>query len=65
MSTGKHPTGTHPPLRRDDAAKYLKETFGFRCSTQWLAKLACIGGGPPYRLANRTPLYSVTDLDMG
>ncbi len=50
-------------LRRDDAARYVATTFGFPCSRQWLAKLAVVGGGPMFRKAGRTPLYSPADLD--
>jgi hypothetical protein len=50
-------------LRRVDAAQYLQNRFGLRCAKQTLAKLAVIGGGPKFHLANRTPLYAPTDLD--
>jgi hypothetical protein len=29
-----------------------------------LAKLACLGGGPPYQKAGRVPLYPVDLLDQ-
>lgn len=48
---------------RADAAKYIRGRYGFPCSAQWLAKLAVIGGGPPYRKAGRHPIYDPTDLD--
>ncbi len=50
-------------LGRADAAAYIRDKFGIRCAKQTLAKLAVIGGGPPYRLAGRTPLYAPNDLD--
>jgi hypothetical protein len=50
-------------LRRADAAKYVTQTYGFPCSPKTLAKLACVGGGPPFRLAGRFPLYPVSGLD--
>jgi hypothetical protein len=50
-------------LRRRDAAKYITDTYSIPCSPKTLAKLACIGGGPPFRLAGRFPLYPVSGLD--
>jgi hypothetical protein len=50
-------------LRRADAAAYVTNRFGFPCSRQWLAKLAVIGGGPPFRKAGRFPIYKPDDLD--
>ncbi|MER9142039.1 hypothetical protein NKH92_05025 [Mesorhizobium sp. M0871] len=50
-------------LRRAEAASYINSKFGFPCSKQWLAKLAVTGGGPVYRKAGRTPIYSPADLD--
>lgn len=50
-------------LRRNDAASYLTETYGFPCSRAWLAKLASVGGGPVFRKAGRVPIYSQSDLD--
>jgi hypothetical protein len=49
--------------RRRAAAEYLREQRGIPCSEKTLAKLACIGGGPTYRLYGRIPLYSIADLD--
>jgi hypothetical protein len=52
-------------FRRSDAAKYVTETYGFPCSPNWLAKLACVSSdGPPFRLAGRTPLYPKFSLDI-
>jgi len=50
-------------LRRDDAARHVREKWGLPCSPKWLAKLAVVGGGPLYRKAGRTPLYALDDLD--
>ena len=49
--------------RRRAAAEYLRQQRGIPCSQKTLAKLACIGGGPIYRLFGRIPLYSIADLD--
>ncbi len=51
------------PLRRSEAATYLLETHGIRRAVGTLAKLAVVGGGPRFRVAGRTPLYSTDDLD--
>jgi hypothetical protein len=50
-------------LRRSDAARHVRETWGLPCSPRWLAKLAVVGGGPTYRKAGRTPRYAPVDLD--
>jgi hypothetical protein len=50
-------------LRRRAAAEYLREQRRVTCSEKTLAKLACIGGGPVYRLFGRIPLYASLDLD--
>jgi hypothetical protein len=58
------PTPPQPRyLRRDKAAAYVQDTYGFPCSRQWLAKLASLGGGPAFRKASRFPLYDEADLD--
>lgn len=56
MTTAKY-------LRRADAARHVRETWGIPCSTKWLAKLAVTGGGPIYRKSGRTPIYAPDDLD--
>ena len=48
---------------RTDAARYVRETWGLPCSPRWLAKLAVVGGGPVFRKAGKTPLYTPSDLD--
>lgn len=50
-------------LRRVEAARYIRAKYNFPCSPRWLAKLVVVGGGPAYRKAGRTPLYTVDDLD--
>jgi hypothetical protein len=50
-------------LRRADAARYVRETWGLPCSAKWLAKLAVTGGGPIFRKAGRFPIYQPADLD--
>ena len=50
-------------LRRVEASTYLLETHGVRRAVSTLAKLACVGGGPRFRIAGRTPLYAPDDLD--
>ena len=51
-------------LRREQAAKYVVETYNLPCSPKTLAKLACVcSEGPPFRLAGRFPLYPVSGLD--
>ena len=52
------------PLRtRAGASEYLRSRWGISRSIATLAKLACIGGGPKYVKAGRTPLYAEADLD--
>jgi hypothetical protein len=51
------------PLRRSEASHYLKEKFGIDRKPSTLAKLAVVGGSPPFRHAGRFPLYAPDDLD--
>ena len=51
------------PLNRKEASNYLLAKHGIRRSCGTLAKLACIGGGPRFRKAGRTPLYTPSNLD--
>jgi hypothetical protein len=51
-----------PPLRRPDAAAFIRENFSTPCSVQTLAKLASTGGGPFYRYSGRFPVYDEADL---
>ncbi|GAY21195.1 helix-turn-helix transcriptional regulator [Sphingobium fuliginis] len=48
-------------LRRHQAADYLQANYGFG-TTETLAKLACVGGGPRYRKLGRFPVYTPEDL---
>jgi hypothetical protein len=51
-------------LRRTEAARYVTETYGIPCSPKTLAKLACVSSeGLPFRMAGRTPLYPIQNLD--
>lgn len=50
-------------LRRQEASIYLSEVFGVPAAVATLAKLASIGGGPPFLRYNRTPLYPRSELD--
>jgi hypothetical protein len=50
-------------LRRADAARYIRETYGIPCVGPTLAKYACIGGGPAFRKAGKFPIYAREDLD--
>ena len=51
------------PLRRNEASSYLFDRWGISRKPATLAKLACVGGGPRFRRANRAILYAPTDLD--
>jgi len=50
-------------LRRWDAAKYVRDTWGIPTATRTLGKLAVVGGGPRFRKAGRVPLYDPANLD--
>lgn len=50
-------------MRRADAARYIRETYGIPCVATTLAKYACIGNGPVFRKAGKFPIYSRDDLD--
>jgi hypothetical protein len=50
-------------MRRADAARYIREIYGFPCVATTLAKYACIGNGPAFRKAGKFPIYSREDLD--
>jgi hypothetical protein len=54
---------TRKLLRRKAASDYLRETHGLQYSPGTLAKLAVIGGGPPFQRAGRFPYYSPDFLD--
>ena len=64
MITSLTETAPERHLRRQEAAKYVVETYNVPCSPKTLAKLACVSSeGPPFRLAGRFPLYPVSGLD--
>ena len=48
-------------LGRKDAAQFLTER-GYKTAAATLAKLACVGGGPPFESFGRRPLYREVDL---
>jgi hypothetical protein len=50
-------------MRRADAARYIRETYGIPCVPTTLAKHAVVGGGPAFRKAGKFPIYSRDDLD--
>ena len=52
-----------PLLRRQEAAEYLRTVWRLPCEATTLAKLASIGGGPPFHKAGRIPLYPPLGLD--
>lgn len=54
-------TGLDRLLPRRDAAQFLSE-HGYKTAPATLAKLACLGGGPPFRSFGRRPLYHPSDL---
>lgn len=57
--------GPYRLLRRKAAAKYITDTYGFPCSPNTLAKLACVSSdGPPFRVVGRIPLYPQDGLDL-
>ncbi len=47
---------------RGEAAKHVRDK-GLPCAKSWLAKLACIGGGPIFRRFGRNVVYTASDLD--
>ncbi|XYD10510.1 hypothetical protein R1A27_08580 [Methylobacterium sp. NMS12] len=51
------------PLRRWEVSAYVKDRFGIDIAPSTLAKLASIGGGPPFYKNARAPLYPVDLLD--
>jgi hypothetical protein len=63
MSTDHRPEKGVRRFRRNDASRYLKETWGLDFATRTLAKFACLGGGPVMEYSGRIPLYSEQALD--
>ncbi len=50
-------------LRRKEASAYLRDEWGLSRTPKTLAKLATIGGGPPFEKDGRVPLYTPPVLD--
>lgn len=50
-------------MRRKQASEYLLEVHGVSLSPATLAKLAVVGGGPPFRKDGPFPLYDQPVLD--
>jgi hypothetical protein len=50
-------------MRRKLASEYLFESHGISLSHATLAKLAVLGGGPPYWKDGAFPVYGVAQLD--
>jgi len=53
-----------PRLRRRAASEYLWRKHGVKVAPTSLAKLACIGGGPPFQKDGPWPTYPVLGLDQ-
>lgn len=53
-----------PRLRRFEVPAYLRLVHGIEIAAATLAKLASVGGGPPFQKMNRTPLYPTVELDI-
>ena len=51
------------PLRRTEASEYLRKRHGIAHSPEYLAKLACKGGGPAFHKNKNTPIYTPAYLD--
>lgn len=54
----------HKRLSRAEVSAYLKAKWGISRAPATLAKLACVGGGPRFESANRTPLYREMEVDI-
>ena len=50
-------------LSRAEASDYLRNIWGINRTPKTLAKLAVIGGGPPFRKDGRFPLHEPDGLD--
>ncbi|GEO99514.1 hypothetical protein [Methylobacterium haplocladii] len=57
------PKAGKPRLRRWEASRYLLDRYGIEMAIATLAKLACLGGGPPFQKNGRVPLYPTDLLD--
>jgi hypothetical protein len=56
------PSPQRRKLRRAEAAQFVRDAYGVPLSASTLAKLAVVGGGPPYVKISRYPVYDVDDL---
>ena len=54
---------TSRPLRRVEAAAYIRDRYNLPCEASSLRTVACKGTGPAFRRGGRFPLYSPVDLD--
>jgi hypothetical protein len=63
MSLEHNPARGVRRYRRAAASEYLKEVWGLGYAPRTLAKLACVGGGPPMEYAGRFPTYPQDGLD--
>jgi hypothetical protein len=50
-------------VRPKAASEYLRDRYSIQHSTNYLAKLRSIGGGPRFHKAGNVPLYTIDDLD--
>ncbi len=48
---------------RREAAAYLTDERGLKISAKYLAKLACVGGGPRYSMFGIRAIYTDENLD--
>ncbi len=55
------PSESEPLLSRKEAAEVLR-AVGYRVAPATLAKLASVGGGPPFRKFGGAPVYGRRDL---
>ena len=55
--------GRRPRHRRRGAAAYVREKHNVPCAEATLATLATRGGGPPFFLFGRIPIYPEEGLD--
>lgn len=64
IARGEDGAYAHPPrfMRRDEAASYLKATYGFG-AFKTLAKGVCTGDTPAYHKAGRLVVYTREALD--
>lgn len=54
---------TSRPLRRNEAAAYIRDRYNLPCAASSLRTIAVKGTGPAFRKAGRFPLYELADLD--